>query len=564
MLKELYVKNIAVIDEIRLNFQTGFNVLTGETGAGKSILIGAIGLILGKKAKPGLARDGAKEACVEGIYDISYSPKIKQILEDNDLINEDDSNELVIRRVLIGAGKNKIYVNFKRSSLGILQQLGTFLVDYTGQHTPNELRDGVHDREILDSFLENIDCLKKYQVQFEKTKELYKSLENLKKKIQEKQDKLNWIDFQLSELNKLDVESEEEEQELLNQRNQMKHKEVLDDFAYSADQILSTGTNSCVVQFQVLRDKILKNEALKQNYSELLTVIDELISQTEDLSYEISKKHASIQVEGNTSLDQIESQLYNIEQFKRKFGPTLQDVLIKKAELISEKELLDRADEEIEKMEIIFSQEFEKLKALSLSLTAERKKTAKKVESLVVKELKDLMMPEARFVVKVELDKNQDHFSKFTKWGSEEISFWLSPNPGLDLKLLKDTASGGETSRIYLALKNVLSRHKPAQTLIFDEIDTGISGAVVELVGKKLVDLSKRFQVFCITHHAQIAALADNHFFVKKQVEKKQTFTRIQILKDEEQIQEVARLMGGVEISKKNLDFAREMVKLKS
>lgn len=561
MLKELYIKNVAVIDELRLNFDKGFHIFTGETGAGKSILVESIGLVLGEKAKGPLIRDGAPEATVEAIFDVSDFAAVKTLVIEEGLGNADDPDELIIRRQIHTSGKNQVFINHQRSSMALLKNISALLIDYTGQHEQIELLDTRRDIEVLDSFLAAPNLLDEYHTAFESVRELQRTTSDLERTILEKNERLEWLKYQLKELNELKVESPEVETELKARRASLKHAASISQFASLAANALTEGETSCLNNLILILRELEKQEHLSALFGPVTKNLRDAKVSLEDVAFEIAKIVSKCEnVNGTLPADEIEGRLFHLEKLKRKFGPEITDVIRKRDELAAEKISLENSDENLAELKKKLHREMIVLADKARALSEARQGVSKKVEKAVLKELSELKMSGTQFQIAVRPAPDPKVWQSYHARGSDAVAFLLSPNPGLALKPLAQIASGGETSRIFLALKQVLTRFRKSGTLIFDEIDTGISGAAVELTGKKLKILADRFQVFCITHHAQIASLADRHFLVLKEISKGKTFTRVKLLSGNEQVQEVARLMGGVTISAKNLEYAHEMV----
>lgn len=563
VLKELYIKNMAVIDELRLEFDTGFQVLTGETGAGKSILVEAIGLILGQKAEKSLIRDGCEEAIVEASFDVSEDLEVRQKLESDSLQNPDDDHELLVRRHITSGGKNKIIVNGQRATLAQLQKLSAHLIDFTGQHEQISLLETANDISILDTFLKEQSALKAYQDQYYRTKTLHNDIQALIKLQSQKEQRLEWIAFQLKEFALLKIHSESEENELKLKRSRLKNQKVIFEFSHYCGKVLNEADANCLDMFKSIRDKIDRSDVLNELFGHFKPRLTELIVSSEDLAYEISRVSEKLSGDGGLDADEIEQRLHQLEKLKRKYGSEITEVLNKKIQLEDEKNSLESSDNRLQELQKKLSRELLSLKELALALSKARSIEKLDLEKKIQKELKFLLMPDVKFIVDVKSHAEDclNDMIAYTETGIDLVQFLLSPNPGLAPRPLAKIASGGETSRIFLALKQVLAQSRKSGTLIFDEIDTGISGAAVDLVGQKLKKLSQNFQVFCVTHHAQIASQADKHYFVHKTVEKKKTITRVRTLAQQERVQEVARLMGGVEISEKNLAYAQELLK---
>jgi DNA repair protein RecN (Recombination protein N) len=560
MLKDLYIKNLAVVDELKLAFDSGFHVLTGETGAGKSILMEAVSLILGQKTATDLVRDGCDEAIVEASFDITDFPEAHDLLKVHDLLNADDGNELVIRRVVSREGKGKITINYQRASLLVLQTLSASLIDFTGQFASVSLLSGQNDMTVFDAFLLEPAVKTAYQKQYREVVILKKRLDDCKNQEAQKTQRLDWIAFQLSDLEKIKERTPDAEETFKTARERLKNQNLIAQFSQTVTQVMTDGEGNIVSLVQALRGQLDRQEALRLIFSPLGDLLDALRASAEEASFQVSKLGSSSALDLDLSLDDIESRLFLMSQLKKKYGPTWSDVLKKYDELLVEKQSLENRDEDSQRLMRDFDREFTVLKKMALDLSKMRQAIRGDVEKRVIQELQALHMPHVTFQVVLHLANTGDDFPDYTEVGLDHLSFLLSPNPGLKPRPLSEIASGGEMSRIFLALKRVLSRHRHHGTMIFDEIDTGISGGAVELVGQRLKDLASRFQVFCVTHHAQIASLADRHFFVEKEVTPNKTVTRVKTLGAEERIREVARLMGGMTITKKNLDFAREIL----
>lgn len=561
MLKEIYIQNLAIIEAVRLNFGQGFHVLTGETGAGKSILVEAIGLILGQKVKANLLRVGENQGIVEAVFAIQDSPNVTRVLSELDLLHPDDPQELVIKRSLQADGKNKAFVNHQRVTLANLQRLAVHLVDFTGQHDQLQLLKSERSRDLLDAFLPSADVQHAYTKEFVRARDINTELQTKETAALEKEERLHWIEFQLKELKTLKIESEEELQELQGLSVKLKHKETIDEFWQKLSALEESQKNTLQNLIQLWE----KKPVLQEMYPEFEKRVVEITQAMEDLSFDVAKTARSeIGDSDFQNVSDVQGELYKIERLLRKFGPTLPDVLQKNNELQQEKSMLEALDVDIINLKKKLAKQLVVLKEKAIDVFEARKTAAQKVAKAIQKELKSLLMDKAEFQIRVVLQDDLQDFASYTSHGADTVGFWLSANPGLGFQPLAEVASGGEMSRIFLAIKNVLSQSLPLKTFIFDEIDTGISGAAVELTGKKLKALAKTAQVFCVTHHAQIASLADHHYFVFKDVLKGKTLTKVKRLSDDDQVGEVARLMGGVKISQKNLEYAKEMLSEKA
>lgn len=560
MLKELYIKNIAVIDEVRLNFGQGFHIFTGETGAGKSILVEAIGLVLGEKAKPTLIRDGADEAVVEASFGVADAPEVKNILAENSLSNTDDADELILKRQLLANGNNRIFINHQRATVTLLRELSRQLIDFSGQHEQFELLDSRQDIRTLDAFLTEPQIFRSYQHQYELVRSLGQKMADLEKSLLEREERLEWVNHQIKEISALKIKSEDEEKSFVAKGQVLRSQTQIEEFGNLAQGLLSEENSSILYNLGRLKQAVGGKQFLKEYFNDFEKRLDEINILINDFSYDLAQKVGAVaQKASDVSVDEIEQQLFLLERLKRKFGPGISEIIVKYHELEAQKRVLENMETDLRDLKSNFNKCFAELKAMAATLSHSRQQVARQIEKWVTDELAELKMPGARFEIRTVL-RGTDDFKNYTATGIDDVDFLLSTNPGLGLKSLSQIASGGETSRIFLALKQVLTRYRGYGTLIFDEIDTGISGAVVELTGRKLKSLAGRFQVLCITHHAQIASLADTHFYVAKELRRGKTITRVKILTADERIEEVARLMGGVNVSAKTRELARELL----
>ena len=561
MLKELTLRNIATIDELRLICGSGFQVLTGETGAGKSILVEAIGLIMGDRADSTLVRDGTPEALVEAVFDVSQLPASQELVAELGLSNPDGGEELIIKRLLGADGRGRVFVNGQRATVAALTKLSRGLIDFTGQHQQIDLLDTSNDAQTLDAFLTFPDGLQGYQSAYLVFCKAEAELESLQKAEAQKGDRLEWLEVRLKEIEKVDLSHPQIEDHLLAERGRMRHSVHLAEIASVSEQSLTGGKANVVGQIRHLRTLIEKKPEVAQLLLGPLKLLDDLQMRAEDVAYELAKATDGVGDGGSASLDVIEAKLFQLAQLKRKFGPELSDVLGQAEAMQKERALLVDSDVALVQLGKARDKAFQCLKIAAQELGKARSLAKKQIEEAIKIQLRELLMPDVHFLVDLMAPGSFEDPAAYGPNGFERVTFLLSPNPGLSPRPLAKVASGGEASRIFLALKQILTRQRVGGTLIFDEIDTGISGAAVELVGKKLKNLAERFQVFCVTHNAPIAALADRHFTVSKTVVSGKTFTRVTDLSGDARVQEVARLMGGVEISKTSVAHARELLR---
>ncbi|MBU0505781.1 MAG: DNA repair protein RecN [bacterium] len=560
MLKELYLKNMAVIDEERLEFKQGFQVLTGETGAGKSILVDAMGLVLGGRAKVQIIRDGTQTAIIEAVFDLSDAPHIVSILKEASFENTDDPQELIIKRHIALNGKHKVFVNHQSATLNFLQQLTRQLIDFTGQLEQTKLLDTNNDIHILDAFLDTPEVKNNYQELFEKTKTLHHKIKDLKSQAQNKAQRLDWLQFQHKEFDSLKITTSQDEEDIRQQRRVIKNADTIKSFVNNFEKHLGDHTLN---QIKNIQESIEAKAVLKEIYGSFSERINDIFIQIEDLTFDMTKAVKYDRSFMEADLNAIEEKLFCLETLKRKYGPNIEDVVGQKQNIEEEIAAIESCDDNLDKWQEQLKTHLQELSLLAQKVTDQRNLAKDKLEKAIKKELQFLNMPQVVFKVKIDTNNHNNLFDSFLASGCDRITFLLTTNPGLSLRPLAQIASGGETSRIFLALKNVMAKSGRAQTFIFDEIDTGISGAAGALVGQKLKSLATQYQVFCVTHNAQIASLADDHYLVQKKASKNSTITRVNKLTEDKRVQEVARLMGGVTVTEKNLAFAKEMLQVK-
>lgn len=549
MLFNLSIENVALIEKADINFDNGFSVLTGETGAGKSILIGSLNMLLGERVSKEVIRHGENYAYVEGLFYVDEN--VKSDLKKYD-ITPDEDNSLIVSRKLMADGKNLCKAGGKTVPVSILKDIGRSLINIHGQHDNQALLDVKCHIDFLDAY-----CKKDYANLFLDYKETYEELIEKKHELEdfnidenEKARKIDLLQFEIDEITEANLEIGEED-ELKTKRNFLKNKEHFTKNCAGAASLLYENDEetayNLVSQASRLIDKI-SDESL----SELSEKINDILYNIEDVVGDIRNKLDKISLD-DISLDEIEERLDLIYKLKRKYGSTEEEILKYCADAQEELDKITFSD--IKKAELL-----EKIKMLNTEaqtkakqIKAIRKKNALVIEDKINSQLKDLNMEGASFKIlftECELSKK----------GTDKVEFMISTNRGDPQKALSKIISGGELSRIMLALKNVLTDGDNAETLIFDEIDTGISGVTAGKVGRKLSEISKKKQVICVTHLPQIAALSDNHFKISKKSTQEKTNTYIESLSQEEKIVQIAYMISGDVTSETSLIQAKEMI----
>lgn len=554
MLTALHIENIAIIDRLDLEFDKGLTVFTGETGAGKSIIIDSIMLLLGNKASKDLIRSGENDAAVSACF-CALSPEALALLRENGLQPDEDGNVAIYRK--IGRdGKNNSRINGVSVTVGLLKELGQHLINIHGQHDGVLLLDSKRHLSYLDEFA----CLdgerEKYTSLYQTVREKRDRLAQLKLQEQEKETRRAYLTECISKLNACDLKIGEHEQVLNKRKNLIQNEEIIEGFNVASVAIYDGDLNAAQLVRTAL-DAMLPLENNLDDGKELLERLGHLANELDDLGAELGKRFNEYLSE-RMDPEAIEKRLDEIEAIKKEFGPTDQDVVNHLERYINELDALERSGELLEVAEQEFSAAKEKLEKAAESLSIKRIDGAKKLEKKLAEELCYLDMPSVRFSIPVATRLNERGGIRYRADGRDDVAFYLSSNAGEELKPLSKVASGGELSRIMLSLKTVLN--KGIDTVIYDEIDTGVSGATADKIGKKLSVGAKERQVFCITHLAQIASRGDHHMKVMKKEVNGRVCTTVHPLSDSERVQEIARIMGGEELSETLLRSAKEIL----
>ena len=553
MLLNVHVKDLALIEDVDICFGDGLNILTGETGAGKSIIIGSIGIALGAKAGRDLIRNGADYALVELVFSID-SEDTKSKLKEMD-INIDEDNQIIISRKIMN-GKSLIKVNGETTTASMLREIASLVIDVHGQHDYESLVHTEKHLEILDSFAgENNTKLKnETEVLYKEYKRVLKELSEFTNDEEQRARDLSFFEFELNEIEAAGLKTGEDE-ELEEEFKLMSHgRKIAETLSEVYNRL--TGDNVNVSEMVGLSMKELSSIS---HLDERVGEFYETLGTIDSLCYELSKDMTDYlnRLDFNPErVEYVSDRLDTINKLKLKHGKTIEAILQKKENLSEKIDSLNNYEETRKQLETKLSEIKDKLEDKSCQLSMSRKKAATTLEKDIKKALMDLNFLEVKF--KAEFSRTSDYTAK----GTDEMEFMISTNPGEDIKPLAKIASGGELSRIMLGLKAVLADKDSVDTLIFDEIDTGISGKTAGMVADKMSVISSRHQVICITHLPQIAAHADRHYLIEKNVKNNHTFTDIRTLNEEEYVEELARMLGSTVITEATLDNARELKNL--
>ena len=551
MLKTLVIENIAVIKKAQIEFTSGLNVLTGETGAGKSIVVDSINAILGERTSRELVRAGSDNAFVNAYFeDINDDVKLK--LNEYDIPIEEDGSLLLSRKISAG-GKSVCRVNGLPVTVGILKDIGTHLVNIHGQHDSQALLNPDFHYKFVDAYADCDELLAEYKESFKSFLNIRRQLKSLTSDADERDKQSEILDYQIKELRDADIKVGEWEelkhrksvilnsQAILNALNTLLGAVNGDDENQGIQSVLSSSDKEITA--------LLDADSQLKPIKEKLDSAEDLLESIKDL---ISDKMESLDFQPD-ELDKIEERLDILYTFSNKYGETEQDMLYYLADAERKRALFDNSEQDLERLNAEYDSSLEKTQSLALKLSEVRQKAAEKLGDEICSQLEFLDMPGVKFVTQ---------FSKgnLSSVGVDKIEFLIRTNPGEEPKPLAKIASGGELSRIMLAIKSIIAKSDSIATLIFDEIDTGVSGKASRKIGLKLKEVGENAQVICVTHSAQIASAADSHFLIKKEYTDNAAFTQIMPLDFEGRKYELARIMGGLNVTESLLKSAEEML----
>lgn len=549
MLQNLRITNLAIIDELHLEFDRGFTVLTGETGAGKSMLVDAINLILGGRASAELIRTGEDSATVEAVFLLDAESRAAAEAAG---VSFGEGNELLVKRVFSRAGKNKVFLNGGPATLAMLSALGPRLIDIAGQHEHQSLLVPESHRSIVDAAGESRETLARMEEAFTRYQQLKREADELASKEVDRARREDYLRFQVDELRRAELRDGEEETLAL-ERQRLTHAEALDDSVTRGEEVLYSGDAAVASQLKAVHAQLGTAVRIDATLGPLLAMLESARVEIEEVARSLRDYRRA--ESDPARLEEVEDRLAMLDRLRKKHGAKdATGLLALQAGLEADLAELSSLDEALAARRA--SEEAAKLAALEVAkaLTVARRKTGTTLGKQVAKELVALGMVHTRFDVAVRP-------GTLSAEGADDVEFLISPNPGEELKALAKTASGGELSRVMLALKCVVAAHHPVATYVFDEVDAGIGGAIAERVGKKLEDVAGlRHQVLCITHLPQIAVLADAHLRVAKSVAAGRTSIAVTKLDGSSREDEIARMLGGVEITQATRAHAREML----
>ena len=552
MLKQLYIKNYTLIDELDMEFYPGFSVITGETGAGKSIILGAIGLLLGQRADSKDLKTGCDKCQIEAHFDISRY-EMEPFFQENDI--DYDPQDCIIRRELTAAGKSRAFINDTPVSLAMLKELGEQLVDVHSQHQNLLLNKQDFQLSVVDIIAGKPKELADYQAAFTAYQSVKQQLKELEENIARNRDNTDFLQFQYNELSSAQLIAGEQE-ELEQKQDTMSHSEDIKSALYEADNALSSDETGIVGQLKTAINALRSIEKVLPTADDLSQRMDSCHIELKDISQDISSLLEDIDFDP-AELDSVNNRLDRIYDLQKKYRcETVEELLQQQEQLKQQLAEIENCDEALTDMQAKVQQQKQQCQELADCLTKQRVKAAKQIEQQMLSRLIPLGMPNVRFEVHIEQ-------TELSRNGQDKVLFLFSANTSTPIQPVSQVASGGEIARVMLALKVMISGAVKLPTIIFDEIDTGVSGKIAEKMAQMMQEMGAGGrQVISITHLPQIAALGSNHYKVYKEETAQGTASRMQHLDADERIREIAQMLSGSDVTEAAINNAKELLKL--
>lgn len=556
MLSSLTIKNFAIIDKIQIDFQPKMTVLTGETGAGKSIVIDALGLLAGGRGSADYIRKGKKKALLQALFILPKNAPAYRILDEVGISYDD--NGLILQRELYRNGHNICRINGELVNLTNMRRVGETLIDIHGQNEHQELMRPDKHLSLLDSFAnKQLRALKdKYSEGYQQYRKEKASLEKKEKNEKDWVQRLDMLQFQVQEIKTAQLQPEEEEQ-LAEEKEQLDNYQAIHDALENSYQLLSGEENDALGQVGSVMEQMQRVAEFSPDLGQISQRITDAYYGLSDSVRDVSNQLATMEWDEDR-LDQIEHRLDDIHQLKRKYGNSISEILNYYQKIKSELKGMQQTDADSDEQKERVDELFKKSRQIARQLSSERKKSAVQLEKAVHKQLKALYMEKAVFSVKF----LQGTDERLNSEGLDQVEFYIQTNPGESMGPLARIASGGELSRVMLALKTIFAQRQGVTSIIFDEVDTGVSGRVAQAIAEKISLIAQSSQVLCITHLPQVAAVSDHHYLVTKHVQDGRTETRVERLRQSEKIEELARMLAGTEITDLARKHAAELLKM--
>ena len=555
MLLELTIKNFAIIPFLHIDFHQGMTALTGETGAGKSIIIDAMGLLAGGRSSSDYIRHGEEKCLLEGVFEWPTQPEFFALMEELGI--DQSESFLIVQRDMSRSGKNICRLNGRAIPLVQLRRVGTYLVDIQGQNEHQELLQPEKHLSLMDHFGSKAfkQQLKVYQEHYSDYQKLLKKAREIKQNEQSYVQRIDMLRFQQEEIEQAELEPGEEEL-LLEERAKLVNFQKIVDALGKTHEILSADTHSLTDGVGLALSEIQEIEGLDESYLKISENLQSAYYLLQDVASETLRQLDYLELDEGR-LDEVMLRLETIRQLKRKYGESIPAILTYYAEISEELEAMTGFENQLEE----YTQRLQEKQAIvfeyAQTLHQERQKIASQLEKAIMQEVTELYMENTRFEIRFKTDSEM-----LNETGMDQVAFYLSTNLGEDLKPLVKVASGGELSRILLALKAIFSREKEMTSIVFDEVDTGVSGRVAQAIAEKIAKIARHSQVLCITHLPQVAAQADYQYFISKEVQDGRTQTSITQLDDQMRVHEIARMLSGSEITALTMEHATELLQL--
>ncbi len=559
MLQELKVVNFAIIENLHIQFRTGLNILSGETGAGKSVLLKSLGLLMGQKSSVESIRSGSTQASVEGSFDLSKRKDLRKKLEEMGI--ECEEGLLVVRR-LMSEDKSRVYLNGTMSTLNALRDMvsplievaghSAPLIEMTGQHENRSLLSKAYHLDLMDQYSGTWELRQKFQEKFDAWKSAQRQISDLEREAQHKAQRLDFLIYQRDEIQNLGLDPDTDigiEVEI----KKLKNSARIGGFVDSVEEALINDQDAAVSRLTVILKKSSEFAQIDPSLSEKLKGLEEAKTLIEDAAYDLRSYVSNIESDPHR-LEELESRLSGLRKLQKKYGSTVEDIFTALKNFEIEISSLENSDQQIADLKLEFEKLDKELKKMAAALHEKRSNSSRMLAQSVNAELAELNMKGVIFHVSVE------KLDQLTSTGSSDVEFLSQTSPKDPKRPLAKFASGGELSRILLSLKRVVGFSHQPRTYLFDEVDTGVSGPTAEKVGRKLKSISKGQQVICVTHLPQVAAFGDAHFFIQKSPQKGSVAMEIIELKQKERVQEIARLISGEKISKTSLAHAEQLL----
>ncbi len=566
MLRTLHIRDYAIIDELEVEFQPGLNILTGETGAGKSIIIGALKLILGERASGDVIRSGANKAVIEGIFDGADLPDLDKFLQKHELPSQ---SALILRREVTQT-YSRGFINDSPATLVLMREVVAQMIDLHGQHEHQSLLRVNTHLNLLDNFGRLTDLRLKYVQAYEQVEHLMMEFEDLKTRQNTLEASRERLAYEMEEIDSV-APKEEEEDEIRSKINRLEHAEQLCSATANLHSMLYAREDSTAEQLAIAKNELHGLVQIDSTLDEARQEIEQAYISVTEIASVLQEYHANVEF-NPTQLEELRDRLGQLDVLKRKYGASIAAVLDYREQIASEYEIVANYDVALETNAQRMKEARETLSDIALRLSIRRSEIATQIEALITKEFVGLGMPAGQLFVQVQNHVDPDGWVTFNssshkegryhafRHGIDDVEFLITTNVGESPRPLVQVASGGEISRIMLAIKRVLARHNRLPILVFDEIDVGISGSIARKVGNRMADLAQSHQIIAITHLPQIAALANAHYVVEKRVSDGRTTTQIRQLRDEEPLEQVAMLITGAEVTDAMRQSARELM----